>query len=104
MKHPFKMLLYDLVEEFTTFTEWSILLLGILVNYRTNTGVDIPWIEPVTWVILGISFVLVVFVTFIDALNHFNLRWIRRLRAKAGLKISPAIFDLQFSDYLIPRF
>ena len=48
MRHPFKSTAYDVVEEFTTLTEFVVLVLGIgpLPNAdRYGHG----WIEPVAW-------------------------------------------------------
>ena len=100
---PFKSALYDIVEEFTTLTEFSVLMLGIMALYRTNTDVGLEWIEVFAWFFLSISFCLVLLAASVDVRNGINLRWVRRLRTK-GLLLSPAIFDLQVCKYLLPRF
>jgi hypothetical protein len=104
MRHPFKSTAYDFVEEFTTLTEFVVLVLGIMALYRTQTGLDMVWIEPVAWVFVGVSFVIIAVISIADLNTLRKLRWVDRLRAKCNARLSPAIFDLQFCKYLLPRF
>ena len=104
MRHPFKSTAYDVVEEFTTLTEFVVLVLGIMALYRTQTGMDMVWIEPVAWVFIGISFIIIAVISIADVNTLLKLRWVDRLRTKASARLSPAIFDLQFCKYLLPRF
>jgi len=101
---PFKSALYDVVEEFTTCTEFAVIMLGIMVLYRSGTDVGLEWIESIAWIFLIISFLLVLLAASVDLKNKANMTWVARLRTKKGLLLSPAIFDLQFCKYLLPSF
>jgi len=100
---PFKSALYDIVEEFTTCTEFSVLMLGIMALYRSTSDVGLEWIEAIAWVFLSVSFLLVLLAACVDVKNGLNLNWVYKLRNK-GVLLSPAIFDLQFCKYLLPNF
>ena len=102
-RHPFKSAAYDFVEEFTTLTEVALLLNGIVVFSRKNDG-SLEWLEPVVWVFLGASFLLVIAITLIDLGVHLCLQWVSKVRAAKHVLLSPAIFDLQMSQYLLVRF
>ena len=102
-RHPFKSSAYDFIEEFTTLTEVALLLNGIVVLSRKNDG-SLEWLEPVVWVFLGASFLLVIAITLVDLGVHLCLQWVSKVRAAKHVRLSPAIFDLQIKDYLLPRF
>ena len=103
-RHPFKSAAYDFVEEFTTLTEVALLLNGLVVFSRKNDGSEsLDWLETVVWIFLGASFLLVLAITLVDLGLHLRLRWVSKVRAAKQLMLSPAIFDLQMSQYLLPR-
>eukprot|EP00966_Prymnesium_polylepis_P062218 1443536-Prymnesium_polylepis.1 len=99
--HPFRSKLYDYLEEFTSFTEFMILLLGLMLTAEPDPK---DWIEPIAWVFVIISFILIIFSLVVDIYHHVSVYRNQLLRERLNIVLSPAIFRLEFAQNLLVNY
>eukprot|EP00966_Prymnesium_polylepis_P192356 4458449-Prymnesium_polylepis.1 len=96
--HPFRSKLYDYLEEYTSFVEFMVLLLGLVLSANPDPK---GWIEPLAWVFIIIAFILIIFAFFVDIRGNIQQGQFRALREKANVILSPALFHLQYGHHLL---
>jgi hypothetical protein len=101
--HPFRSALYDVLEEFTTFTEVVTILLGILVIAGGGAS-DYSWVQPTALIIIILSLVLVAWSLVVDFSALMRIPQNSRLRQKKQVLLSPAIFNLELHAHAVSAY
>eukprot|EP00966_Prymnesium_polylepis_P326973 7382848-Prymnesium_polylepis.1 len=99
--HPFRSKLYDYLEEFTSLTEFMLLLLGLMLAADPGQR---SWISPIAWAFVLTSFVGIIVSLMIDMAQHWHTYKYKALREKLDLVLSPSVFNLEFSHHLVIKY
>jgi len=101
--HPFRSSLYDVLEEFTTLTEFVLLLLGlVIIASEDRPSNEFDWVEATALSFIYISLALVGFSVIVDVLALRQVIETRTLTSKTECVLPPSMFNLEMHLHMLP--
>jgi len=111
--HPFQTGLHNVLEEYSSFVEFAVLLSGLVIRALIDEDLDrespsgagettsIEWVNSIVYFLLVSSIIAVIFVALTDLRKERMELFAFKVRRKAQTMLSHRVFDIRVSNYLL---